>query len=59
MQVLGESPEESFLRPHTITRDIAEALMRSTTSNEVYSAIINTTSQARACSFLRVRPRTR
>ena len=46
-QVLGESPEESFLRPHTITRNIAEALMKSTTNNEVYSAIINTTAQHR------------
>lgn len=35
----------NFFRPNAVTRNIAEALMNSATNNDVYAAIINTTSQ--------------
>lgn len=46
-KVFGDSPDTTFLHPNTITRNIAEALMKSSNSKEVYDAIVNTTSSNR------------
>jgi hypothetical protein len=46
-KVFGDSPDTAFLHPNTITRNIAEALMKSSNSEDVYDAIVNTTSSNR------------